>query len=588
MFSSKMKMTLPILALILAVTVGAFFVTPRAQATTPEPTTLAPCYTPPPPLRTITVVGRGSVFMQPDVAHTLIGVQVADPDIKIASKKAQETIAAVKKALVDQGVAEKDIQTADYSIHMQMDDEVRAMMRAQGETPTSPHSYYVRTALSVTIRDVEKVGDVMAAAIEAGANDIYGISFSAENPEEVMAQARKMAAEDARARAEELAALHGVTVGDVISISEVISGNMPLVVEKTVAMGGGGGFASGQLQMSAQLQVVYAIQSESDTPTVLSAPPESEKMVDATPPSEVTPINEVNKVTISVVPDMQNEAKPLIIEGDDPDLLRRFVSYWFASEALPFMPQEANPRLVLGQLPEDLPLPADVFKGFDVLGVLDQGAELGESILLATQEDAQTALDALAQQLKAAGLQEPANALGMMGGFGLDAASIPTLYCNEKDGSWLTVTANSLGEEGAVVRVDIEHPDGLMGGSPCDTPKAEEFPLGAQLLPPLEAPADARVITDSAGGGPDNFYQSAIIYTSLTMRDLASHYQEQLEKAGWELVGSDNTKAIAWSEWELQDEKGNPWIGSLLIVKRFAKEDSYVITVRVERSARGK
>ncbi len=598
MFTSKMKLTLLVLMLVLAALValgGASYV--RASAS-PQ-ADLAPCSSPPPPVRTITVVGQGSVFMQPDVAHTLIGVQVSDPDIKTAGQKAQKTIEAVKKALIAQGVAEKDIQTADYSIHMQ-DDEVRAMMRAQGTKPKSPSGYVVRAAISVNIRDVDKVGDVMAAAIEAGANDIYGISFSAENPDKVMAEARAKAAADARARAQELAALHGVDVGDVISISEVINGAPPMFIEKSVGLGGGGGFAPGQLQVSARLQVVYAIRSQSDASSgeaseiappapVTEEEPPAANDEDAGQGAPATPgagsAAEVTRVVVSGGPELQGDARLLTIVGDDPELLRRFVSAWFATETSPFAPQETNPKLLLGKLPKDLPLPAKAFAGFDVLGALEQGGELGETILLASNEKAESALATLDQRLLDAGLTKPLNALGLEGGFGFDAAQAPDIYCNEKDGSWLMLSGNALADDGTVVRMEIYRGDEMQPDSPCNTPALDETPPEFQLLPPLKAPANARVMSEGAGGGPGNFYQSATVSTSLNLRKLDDHYQQQLQDAGWELLGSDRTKALAWSEWELKDKKGRSWIGSLLIAKRFSQEDSYLMMLRVERAA---
>jgi len=580
---SKHYITFLFLGFALTAMLAAFYPMRPVQARN----NLSPEFSPPNPLRTITVVGKGSVFMQPDVAHTLIGVQVNDPDIKIASEKAQETIIAVKEALIEQGVKEKDIQTADYSIHMQMDDKIHAMTRAKGETPRSPSSYYVRTALSVTIRDVGRVGDVMAAAIEAGANDIYGISFSAENPDEVMADARKLAVADARARAEELAALHGVIVGEVISISEVIGEGMPMIVEKAMGYGGGGGgFAPGRLQVSAQLQVVYAIQPQPDLS--MEEPVSSPTMaVSTASPTEAESVEMMLESGMGF--DAPGIIRPITIVGDEPERLRRFVSLWFASDLMSFMPDEMNPQLILGRLPEDIPLPADVFDGFEVLGVLNQGANLGLSMLLEVQGDAEMALATLEQRLRTAGLREPPNVLGALGGFGVDAASIPALYCNDKDGSWLIVTANDLSEGGALLQVDVNPSDEMtMSTSPCDMLEEGGISQGALLIPPLEAPEGTRVMADSAGGGPNSFYQSAIIRTSLRLGDLDSQYQQQLQEAGWELMGSDRTEAIAWSEWQLNDKEGNPRIGSLLITKRFTNENHYMMLLRVEQAPKKK
>jgi uncharacterized protein YggE len=80
--------------------------------------------------------------------------------------------------------------------------------------------YHVNNNVSVTIRDLAKVGAVLDAAIEAGANSIYGVSFSVAEPEKLEAEARGKAIANALAKAKELAQLNGVEVGAVVSVSD--------------------------------------------------------------------------------------------------------------------------------------------------------------------------------------------------------------------------------------------------------------------------------------------------------------------------------------------------------------------------------
>jgi hypothetical protein len=89
------------------------------------------------------------------------------------------------------------------------------------------------------------------------------VNFGLDDPDEVMAEARSLAAEDALARAEELAGLHGVALGEVVSVSEVINGMaVPMYDSVNASMGLGsaaGPISPGELQMTARMQVVYAI-----------------------------------------------------------------------------------------------------------------------------------------------------------------------------------------------------------------------------------------------------------------------------------------------------------------------------------------
>ena len=205
--------------------------------------------------RTITVVGEGTVAVEPDVAEVQIGVDMTGDTADEARAEVATTMDAIMAALTSLKIPKKDIQTSGFNIFV--------------ERPTTPDGlpsekviYHVSNNVTVTIRDLAKAGDVLEAAIDAGANNIYGVNFSVGNPDPVMVEARRKASEDALARAEELAALHGVEVGEVVSISEVIDGNAaPLEsINARLAAGGGvGQIAPGELEMTARLQVVYAI-----------------------------------------------------------------------------------------------------------------------------------------------------------------------------------------------------------------------------------------------------------------------------------------------------------------------------------------
>jgi uncharacterized protein YggE len=126
--------------------------------------------------------------------------------------------------------------------------------------------YRVSNNVQVTIRDLDNVGTILDAAVEAGANNIFGVDFALDDPSVVESEARQKAVEDARAKAEELATLNGVTLGDVVSVSEVVGlgggyymGNFS--EQAMMRMGGGGGapIAPGELELTMQLQVIYAM-----------------------------------------------------------------------------------------------------------------------------------------------------------------------------------------------------------------------------------------------------------------------------------------------------------------------------------------
>lgn len=231
----------------------------RVAAQEPSPALQAPGEMP----RTITVVGEGRVRIQPDIAQINIGIEVVGETVKEASGQGAETMTAVMNALKEGGVEEKDMQTSGYSVW------VERPYGSEGPIMDQAPIYHVNNTVNVTIRDLDTVGTILDAAIEAGANNIYGVTFSIADPKPLQTEAREKAVADALAKAEELAGLNQVQLGEVVSVSEVIgggpSGYYPGFARVPVApegMGGGGGgpISPGELEMAAQLQVTYAIE----------------------------------------------------------------------------------------------------------------------------------------------------------------------------------------------------------------------------------------------------------------------------------------------------------------------------------------
>jgi uncharacterized protein YggE len=203
----------------------------------------------------ITVVGQGTAYGQPDTATVVVGVDTFAPTVAEATAQNQTTLDNVMAALTEAGIAAEDIQTTNYSLYAE---------QIYGDRgPEGIAGYRVSNQVNVKIRDISAVGDVLAAVTEAGANAIYGVNFSVADPAALEAEARAAAMEDARLRAESLAELGGVALGDIRVISEVVG-------QPVMPLGGGGfameqaasapGISPGQLSYQVQVQVTYGIQ----------------------------------------------------------------------------------------------------------------------------------------------------------------------------------------------------------------------------------------------------------------------------------------------------------------------------------------
>jgi uncharacterized protein YggE len=162
---------------------------------------------------TISVVGRGAAFGEPDTATLEVGVSASDPDVRRAVDSVDEGIAGLLQELIGLGVEQRDIRTTSYNV-----------WREERFTPQGERGEVVFRAqhmLSVEIAGAKRAGEVLAASVEAGANVVGGITFGFADPATLAAEARNAAVSDARERAEQLAAAAGVTLGNVVAIEEL-------------------------------------------------------------------------------------------------------------------------------------------------------------------------------------------------------------------------------------------------------------------------------------------------------------------------------------------------------------------------------
>jgi len=186
--------------------------------------------TPTPADHSITVSGTGRVLVKPDVADVSLGVNVQRPKAKDSEQAAADQMAKVVAALKAAGVGETDIQTANVSLQPIYD-------YSNSSKPTIT-GYETDNIVTVTIRDISKVGSVIDAAVDSGATSVNGITFRVDDPTSVEAQARAAAMRDAKAKADTLAGAAGVNITGVASISEVSAAvPMPIYYDKTMAAG---------------------------------------------------------------------------------------------------------------------------------------------------------------------------------------------------------------------------------------------------------------------------------------------------------------------------------------------------------------
>lgn len=185
----------------------------------------------------LTVSGSGTVLVESDLAVVTVGVREASTDVLVAQSTVNEKIAAIKQSLLDAGAKESEINTDSINIYANYDysDNTEVIV-----------GYTANNTLSVRTTDIDNVGALIDAAFAAGANTLDNVQFTVQDDSEAREQALTKAVEDARRKAEVLAAAAGLQIASIESIAE--SGvytydsmrNYAMMDEATTESGGAG------------------------------------------------------------------------------------------------------------------------------------------------------------------------------------------------------------------------------------------------------------------------------------------------------------------------------------------------------------
>jgi uncharacterized protein YggE len=162
--------------------------------------------------RVITVTGEGMAYGNPEIAFAGFTIETVNTDLATVFTHSDQTIANIVATLQSLGVAATDIVAGHPNI------TVQDQLDASGVS-TGQRAYRLNNSVQVTIRDLSQIGAILSAGVASGANSISDLSFGRGRA--ILEQrARSLAIADAKARAEQLAAELGVTVGTPITITE--------------------------------------------------------------------------------------------------------------------------------------------------------------------------------------------------------------------------------------------------------------------------------------------------------------------------------------------------------------------------------
>lgn len=204
----------------------------------------------------MSVEGRAETSVTPDLADVSAGVVSQAEDARLALSQNTEAMQKVMDGLKDMGIAEKDLQTSQFSVSPVYSDP-RSSSGSRDIT-----GYRVTNQVTARIRKIDDLGAVLDKLVTLGANQINNVSFSVSDPREVMDKLRKEAIADARAKADIYAEAANVTIVGVRSISEGGGGGGPQpVFARAMAMEASSvPVATGQQTLSMDVSLVYEIE----------------------------------------------------------------------------------------------------------------------------------------------------------------------------------------------------------------------------------------------------------------------------------------------------------------------------------------
>ncbi|MFH0936764.1 MAG: SIMPL domain-containing protein [Candidatus Daviesbacteria bacterium] len=174
------------------------------------------------------VIGEGSVAVAPDIALLSVGITANASTVKAVQDEINSKINQVSESIKKLGIDSKDIKTSNYSVHPNID---------YNSGNQKIVGYGGSTNLSIKIRDLEKVNQVIDTATATGANQVAGITFDVDDKTKAESEARQKAVTEAKKKAEDASKIAGFSLGRMINYSENFNGYPRPILMESKAVG---------------------------------------------------------------------------------------------------------------------------------------------------------------------------------------------------------------------------------------------------------------------------------------------------------------------------------------------------------------
>ena len=210
--------------------------------------------TPPQAEPVVVAVGEGVVKRTPDRAWVSIAAESRARGAREAQKLNADAMTSVLAKIKASGIPADAIQTSGYSLQPEFD---------YADNRQRLRGYVARNSVDVRVDDLQKLGGVLEAAVDAGANQVSGVRFDLKDRDAVEREAVKLAVADARARADAAAAGAGLKVQRVVRIEEerhtTVPRPMAMMRESLQVASGEPPISPGEIEVRASVTLTAAI-----------------------------------------------------------------------------------------------------------------------------------------------------------------------------------------------------------------------------------------------------------------------------------------------------------------------------------------
>ncbi|MDQ0996516.1 uncharacterized protein YggE [Phyllobacterium ifriqiyense] len=185
----------------------------------------------------IIVTGEGEAAIAPDTAVLSLVVMEEKPTAREALTANNESMAKVLDGMKKAGIADRDLQTSGFNIEPRYVYPENKDGKQQPEAPKIV-GYAVSNSLSVRVRDLKKVGEILDQSVSLGVNQGGNLVFTNDKPDAILEEARKKAVASAISKGKTLSTAAGVELGKIVQISEQSRNPrpMPMAQSKMMAM----------------------------------------------------------------------------------------------------------------------------------------------------------------------------------------------------------------------------------------------------------------------------------------------------------------------------------------------------------------